>query len=172
MSERIDTRAVLADCLPPNPANYKSDFLCMTKALLQLETVRAALAQEIADCARLREELDAQYGWFERCASRALDTTEPGRKFLARLKMAEDEVARLRAELAEAHGELAGHALMDAEGEAFLPEVVTQLQARIEAAQELMDKVVAQTYGWGALGFCAWKAEYANWREDAALRGE
>ena len=49
MPERIDTKAVLADCLPPNPANYKSDFLCMTKALLQLETVRAALAQEIAD---------------------------------------------------------------------------------------------------------------------------
>ena len=157
MSERIDTRAVLADCLPPNPANYKSDFLCMTKALLQLETVRAALAQEIADCARLREELDAQYGWFERCASRALDTTEPGRKFLARLKMAEDEVARLRAELAEAHGELAGHALMDVEGEAFLPEVVTQLQARVEALEKeaatLHAALMVFEAGWSTGGY-------------------
>lgn len=58
MPERIDTKAVLADCLSPNPANYKSDFLCMTKALLQLETVRAALAQEIADHAVDRKRLE------------------------------------------------------------------------------------------------------------------
>jgi len=60
MPERIDTKAVLADCLPPNPANYKSDFLCMTKALLQLETVRAALAQEIADRKALEKALPAK----------------------------------------------------------------------------------------------------------------
>ena len=59
MTERIDTKAVLADCLPPNPANYKSDFLCMTKALLQLETVRAALAQEIADRKADRARIEA-----------------------------------------------------------------------------------------------------------------
>jgi len=58
MPERIDTKAVLADCLPPNPANYKSDFLCTTKALLQLEIVRAALAQEIADREALEMERD------------------------------------------------------------------------------------------------------------------
>ena len=65
MIERIDTKAVLADCLPPNPANYKSDFLCMTKALLQLETVRAALAQEIADreaLERLRQLVEDEKG--------------------------------------------------------------------------------------------------------------
>ena len=49
---------------------------------------------------------------------------------------------------------------------------LVKAQTHIEAAQELMDKVVAQGYGWGVLGFCAWKAEYANWREDAGLRGE
>jgi len=57
MPERIDTKVVLADCLPPNPANYKSDFQCMTIAIKRLEAIRGALAQEIGDREALEESL-------------------------------------------------------------------------------------------------------------------
>lgn len=57
MTERIDTKAVLADCLPPNPANYKSNLQCLAVAIVRLGEVRAALAQEIADRGSTAEKL-------------------------------------------------------------------------------------------------------------------
>ena len=51
-------------------------------------------------------------------------------------------ITDLRAKIAVLEAEAAGRALMDAEGDAFLPEVVTQLQAELQEAAVAMRQLV------------------------------
>jgi len=78
----------------------------------------------------------------------------------------------LRARIEALEGEAAGRALMDAEGEAFLPEVVKQLQARIEALEKLVRE--ARIFICGEKLLAEWVAEAPDWelRAIAALRSE
>jgi len=59
----------------------------------QLDEFADEVAQLEAELVKAQEKLEDTDAWFERCANRALDTTEPGRAYLARHKELEAENA-------------------------------------------------------------------------------
>lgn len=122
-----------------NPLNGHDGFCPVPFLAVAMKT----LAQEIADHEADRKRLEA------------LEDVRDAdwRKFVhlrndnERIRMLGEQLAAAEARNEALEGEAAGRALMDAEGEAFLPEVVKQLQSCIEALEkevEVDEKLLAE----------------------------